>query len=59
MYLQINHYRIRLEHCIVKSQDITVNRMYLVGTQSRHLRTYVFGVVSKERLILVSNNAVN
>ena len=59
MYLQINHYRIRLEHCIVKSQDITVNRMYLVRTQSRHLRTYVFGVVSKERLILVSTNAVN
>ena len=59
MYLQINHYRIRLEHCIVKSQDITVNRMYLVGTQSRHLRTYVFGVVSKERLILISTNAVN
>ena len=59
MYLQISCYRIRLEHCTVKSQDITVNRMYLVGTQSRHLRTYVFCVVSKERLILISTNAVN
>ena len=59
MHLQINHHRMRLEHCTIKSRDITVNKMYLVGTQSRHLRTYVFGVVSKERLILISINAVN
>ena len=53
VYLQIYHYRMRFETCTVESQNITVNRMYLVGTQSRHLRSYVFGVLTQECLILM------